>query len=431
MTNLLQPVIEPADRAMPVCPHFGPCGGCQLQDVAYPAQLATKAARLRELLAPVVSAMPELQLHPSPPFGYRNRIRLTLSQVEGTFRAGYIRRASNDNTSGEEDLDTGPDETVGAAGATFLPITQCPIAAPLLWRAAECFLELIPKTPWLEERRFTPDQLELFTTADESKLNLTLYLRTNARTLPSRIESGFNELCEALRRRVPELNGAGLLLLPPASRARSRRVEAPRPATSWGAAGLSYAIPLPESNASTAVETYWVPRTAFFQVNRFLLPDLLATAINPAINAPARALAWDLYAGAGLFSRALARVFQNVIAVEIAEAASTALASMKLRNLTAVKATTLDFLRNAVLQRERPDLILLDPPRTGAGAEVCQFLLRVATPKLLYVSCSPSHLASDLQILTTAGYSVEALHLFDLFPQTTHIETLAVLSRQK
>jgi 23S rRNA (uracil1939-C5)-methyltransferase len=171
--------------------------------------------------------------------------------------------------------------------------------------------------------------------------------------------------------------------------------------------------------------TYWVPRGAFFQINRFLLPELLSLVTNNRTGQ----LAFDLYAGVGLFSRALAAQFTHVTAVEIAEPAATALTATKPPNLHAVKATTLDFLRVAVTGRDRPDLIVLDPPRSGAGTEVCSLLARIAAPTLVYVSCSPETLPADLATLTASGYTLAEMHLFDLFPQTTHIETVAVLTR--
>ena len=122
--------------------------------------------------------------------------------------------------------------------------------------------------------------------------------------------------------------------------------------------------------------------------------------------------------------------FTHITAVETADASFIALSSTRLSNLHAVKSTTLDFLSTAVLQRDRPDLIILDPPRTGAGAEVCELLIRVAAPTLIYVSCSPETLPADLTTLAASGYSVTELHLFDLFPQTTHIETVAILTRE-
>lgn len=323
----------------------------------------------------------------------------------------------------------------------FLPITECPIAAPILWQTAEALLAHAdePEGFWLRDPRHLPDQLELFTNADESRLNLTLSLRTNSRTLPDRIVQAFKASCDQLRTSIPALSGAGLLLLPPASRKRSRRAESARPGGSWGQPGLNYTVPLAHSNTtessnpstSSAPESasYWVPRGAFFQVNRFLLPDLLATVLDAASESPRSHFAWDLYAGAGLFARPLAERFAEVVAVEIAEAAAATLASVKQPNLRAVRATTLDFLRAAILQRERPDLVLLDPPRAGAGPEVCEVLGRLAAPVVIYISCSPARLAEDLQTLSASGYALKALHLFDLFPQTTHIETVAILTR--
>jgi len=395
--------IPATDRAIPPCPHFGACGGCQLQDLTYAAQLALKAAQLQALLEPTNLTLPQLQLHPSPPLAYRNRIRLTLAEVDGQLRAGYL-RATQDT----------PETTT----LSILPITQCPIAAPILWRTAEAFLALINEspTPWLRNSQQILDQLELFTNANESALQLTLYLRTQSKTAPTKLTTAFTALCETLRTQILELAGAGIALLPLASPDRSRRTETARPGPTWGAPGLNYTV---------ADTTYWVPRTAFFQINRYLIPELL-TLITANQKGQ---LAWDLYAGVGLFSKALAATFSQVTAVEIAEPAFTALASTKLPNLQAIKSTTLDFLRAAVLQRDRPNLIVLDPPRSGAGPEICALLARVAAPTLIYVSCSPQHLAADLIPLTASGYTVAQLHLFDLFPQTTHVETVAILTR--
>jgi 23S rRNA (uracil1939-C5)-methyltransferase len=415
-------VIDPApiqdddrDRATPPCPHFGPCGGCQLQHLTYPAQLALKADRLRVLFTAAALNVPEIQLHSSTPLGYRNRIRLTLAEAGGQLRAGYL-------TSTNHRPETGKDQP------GFLPITQCPIAAPILWRSTETLLGLFNASPatWLRPPQFKLDQLELFTTADESSLQFTLFLRTAARNLPAQLASAFSALCESIRTSIPGLAGASIAILPAASATRSRRNETTRPGPAWGASGLLYAIPgeTPENLQRT---TCWVPRGAFFQVNRFLIPELLSLVTS----ARSGGLALDLYAGVGLFSRALAPTFARVVAVEVAEPAASALAATKLTNLHAVKATTLDFLRAAVVDRDRPDLIVLDPPRTGAGVEVCSLLARMAAPTLIYVSCSPETLPIDLGPLVASGYSVSELHLFDLFPQTSHIETVAILTHAK
>jgi 23S rRNA (uracil1939-C5)-methyltransferase len=94
-----------------------------------------------------------------------------------------------------------------------------------------------------------------------------------------------------------------------------------------------------------------------------------------------------------------------------------------------VTAIIVDYLRAAVLQRERPDLIVLDPPRAGAGVEVCQLLARIAPQQMVYVSCDPVTLARDLAVLQSS-YKIEALHLVDLFPQTYHQEAVVKLHRR-
>jgi 23S rRNA (uracil1939-C5)-methyltransferase len=414
------------DAAIPPCPHFGVCGGCQLQDVAYFAQLERKAAKLRELLGGF--ALPELQLHASPPFAYRNRIRLTLREVAGLLRAGYVGTALAEEDEVDHSI---------SRKSSFVPIAQCPIAAPLLWRATEAFLALASgsSADWLRTPDLVPDQLEIFATADESRMQLTLYLRAAMKNVPAKLGADFSAFCDALRVQIPELAGAGIALLPAAM--KSRRTEQPRPGPAWGAPGLNYTVLLSDRTSGehgTAQGElflgYWVPRGAFFQVNRFLLPELVGLVAHIAVPASQEgALAWDLYAGVGLFSRALAQRFAVVTAVEIAEPAAAALAQTKIANLHAIKATTLDFLRTAVMQRDRPGLIVLDPPRMGLGEEVCTLLTRIAAPTLVYVSCSPLALAADLVILAAAGYSIGEMHLFDLFPQTAHIETVAVLRR--
>jgi len=399
--------------ATPPCRHFGACDGCQLQDLTYAAQLAHKSDRLRTLLAATSLPLPELQLHASPPLHYRNRIRLTLAEINGQLRAGYLTTAGSDPSKLEP----------RTSNLAFLPITECPIAAPILWRATEALLTLINQrsAEWIERAHFTLDQLELFTAADESQLQISLYARTTAKHPLSKFAARFDALCESLRAEIPALAGAGIYLLPPRS-TRSRRVEQPRPGPTWGTPGLMYSLEPRTPNLEPLA--YWVPRGAFFQVNRFLLPELVGIVTGNRRGE----LAWDLYAGVGLFTRALAPSFTRITAVEIAEPAFTALASAKLPNRPAVKDVTLDFLRAAVTQRERPDLIVLDPPRTGAGKDICELLGRIAAPTIVYVSCSPETLPADLVTLTTAGYSIRELHLLDLFPQTEHIETVAVLT---
>lgn len=377
---VVEEIIEPSpDRITPHCAHFGACGGCQYQHASYDAQLQLKQDILQETLERAgLHSLPAIQRHHGQPWGYRNRIRLRVSSPEGVPQLGYLRRASTE----------------------FLPVRMCPIAAPILWRTAEAFLELNAGfSAWIH----ATEEIEVFTTGDEQKLQVTLFVRTH----PAK---GFNELCEALHERVPELAGAGVQIME--SSARGRKSVRLRPGPAWGAPGLSYIA---------AEESYWVSRSSFFQVNRFLVERLieLTTAGRSG------KLAWDLYAGVGLFSRVLAKSFAEVVAVEVA--GSDLSTNFRGMGRQAVTSTTVEFLRQAALERERPSLIVMDPPRAGAGAEVCALLARVKAPEIVCVSCDPVTLGRDLRAMVDSGYRLNQLHLVDMFPQTFHQETVAVL----
>lgn len=379
--ELVQVIEASSDRVKPECAHFGVCGGCHYQHAKYKAQLEIKMEILQETLERVgLTELPEVQVHAGEPWGYRNRIRLRVAKVDGVLRVGYLRRGSND----------------------FLPIAMCPIAAPLLWRAAEALLKLAETSDaarWMEKIT----EVEFFTTQNESALQMSLFTQQRV--------AGFDAFCERLRELLPELVGAGVSML----RAEgSRRAERPRVIAAWGAEGLSYAA---------AGEKYWVSRGGFFQVNRSLVEELVRI-----VTAGRRGtLAWDLYAGVGLFSRALKTSFDEVVAVEAA--ADDLAKTFKGDGRRAVAATTVEFLRGAVVQRERPELVVMDPPRAGVGAEVCALLGRVAAKEIVYASCDPMTLARDLKALVDFGYRINELHMVDMFPQTFHQETVVVLDR--
>ena len=133
----------------------------------------------------------------------------------------------------------------------------------------------------------------------------------------------------------------------------------------------------------------------------------------------------------GLFSLPLSSRFEQVIAVEVHSQAAADLAAnaraVPGKNIRAVQGTALDFLRRCA--QMNPDLVVMDPPRAGVGAAPLKMLVALRPKRLHYVSCSPPTLARDLGILLKHGYRLDSLELFDFFPQTYHIESLARLSR--
>jgi 23S rRNA (uracil1939-C5)-methyltransferase len=165
-----------------------------------------------------------------------------------------------------------------------------------------------------------------------------------------------------------------------------------------------------------------VSRNSFFQVNRFLVDRLVDCAI--ADHQGDSAL--DLYAGVGLFSKALASRFREVTAVESGHSASRDLAH-NLGDAVSIENTTVEEFLSGY--QRRPDLILADPPRSGLTKHVVTELARIQTPSMVIVSCDPATLARDLQNLLAGGYRIHSVTLMDLFPQTFHLETVVELRR--
>jgi 23S rRNA (uracil1939-C5)-methyltransferase len=274
-----------------------------------------------------------------------------------------------------------------------VPIRECPIAAPLLVRAAFTAADVIRAVaPVLR-----PSEMALFANGNETALLLTLFVSRPA-------EIRFDDVAHELQKRIPELDGAELV----------RESDANQPARTlaqWGDTSLAY---------RAAGVDYRVDHGAFFQVNRWLVDSL----IEKVTAGDSGAFAWDLFAGVGLFARKLAENFDRVVAVESAPSAIDALAAnLQGTKGVAVHASTLQFLREN-RRADRPDLIVIDPPRTGLGAEINALLAEIKPPAVTYVSCDPATLARDLRALLAAGYAIESITIADLFPQTFHLETV-------
>ena len=164
-------------------------------------------------------------------------------------------------------------------------------------------------------------------------------------------------------------------------------------------------------------------------MNRYLIDELVSVVTG---NARGEA-ALDLYAGVGLFSSVLARNFHHIFGVEASQTSHGDCVQNVPANVKAVGARTEDYLTSDYFRnrkgQKRPDLIVLDPPRMGAGKRVMSALVELGAPLVRYVSCDPATLARDLAPMLAAGYHVAEAHLFDLFPQTFHIESVMLLAR--
>jgi 23S rRNA (uracil1939-C5)-methyltransferase len=186
--------------------------------------------------------------------------------------------------------------------------------------------------------------------------------------------------------------------------------------------------PAMEISYAAAGEVYAFSAEAFFQANQSLVPNLIELATGGAEGG----LAFDLYAGVGLFTLPLARRFENVIAVEgdpvAVGFAKSNLKETGLSNVRIIRSGVGRFLDNC---GERPDLVLIDPPRTGTERHTIGAIIELGPREISYVSCEPSILARDLRSFLDAGYLIDKLTALDLFPQTHHVETVVRLTRDR
>jgi 23S rRNA (uracil1939-C5)-methyltransferase len=172
-------------------------------------------------------------------------------------------------------------------------------------------------------------------------------------------------------------------------------------------------------DSSLLYDGFRVSHRSFFQVNRFLVQPLVDLAIPP-LNGDS---CLDLYAGVGLFSRALLSRFRRVVAVEATQSAVADLIA-NVPQVEAVRQNVEDYLETLTAP---PNYVIADPPRAGLGPKVTAQLLRLRPPRLTIVSCDPATLARDLAALATA-YAIETITLIDLFPHTASLESVTQLT---
>jgi 23S rRNA (uracil1939-C5)-methyltransferase len=174
---------------------------------------------------------------------------------------------------------------------------------------------------------------------------------------------------------------------------------------------------------------YLVDPRSFFQSSLDLLPQLIDNVVESA--GEKTNLVWDLFAGSGLFSLPLARLFGRVQGVDSDPRAITnAVRSAQRNRIENVGFATDDVMRwlsGQTRGRGRPGLIVVDPPRSGLGRELAADLAARRPDRFVYVACDPTTLARDLRTLVSGSLGLAGVAIFDLFPQTHHVETVVRL----
>ncbi|MEY8391774.1 23S rRNA (uracil(1939)-C(5))-methyltransferase RlmD [Lachnospiraceae bacterium 45-W7] len=171
---------------------------------------------------------------------------------------------------------------------------------------------------------------------------------------------------------------------------------------------------------------------SFFQTNSLGAEVLYETVREFVADAGDGRVIYDLYSGTGTIAQILASVAEKVIGVEIVEeAVEAAEENARLNGLCNCKFLAGDVLKVLEQISVKPDFIVLDPPRDGIHPKALERIISYGVDKMVYISCKPTSLARDLEILQIHGYMVERVCCVDMFPQTTHVETCVLLSQKK
>ncbi len=411
------------ERVAPQCPHLDVCGGCALQGLSPEAQTAYKARQARELLRRIGRVEPEHVAEPwRGPAGYFYR-----NKMEFTFGARpWISRAQLD------------------AGAAFPPGPALGLHPRGLFQAVfnveDCRLQSPHSNRIAQAARAAARRLGLAAYDSHADRGLLrhLVIRQAATTcdllvvIVARAEDPrLRDLADEIAAACPAVTGVVASI--------NRR----RATVAQG----DYDVPLrgePIWRERVAGIDFRIGPSSFFQSQtpgaQALVEEVLAAG---GFTSDQRVL--DLYCGIGAFSLPIARRVRAVLGVELLAAAVAEARA----NACANGITHASFIAAPVEARERQaweaagapgtasapegsgwDLVLLDPPRAGLHPRALEKVMRLAPPRIVYVSCNPSTLARDAGLLVAeGGYAARRLRVFDLFPQTPHLESVLVLDR--
>ena len=374
-------LISSKHRVNPICPLFGTCGGCQIMHLSYEMQLLQKQTRVIDAFERIgklknVTVHPT---HPSPlPLEYRNKIALPLTE---NLELGLYKKGSHD----------------------IIPVEHCYIHTPLGEKAFTLVQKLI------QEKGLKEIQHVIIRTALKSSQLLVVFV-TNGSVKPS-----FYKDVEPLYTEMDEIKG----LIHNQNSGPGNRIM-----------GKKFTTIIGESEIEDEIcdLKFKVSPSSFFQVNPLQAQLLYKKAIELA-NFTGTETLLDAYCGVGTLALIAAPFVKKVIGVEcVAPAIEDAKKNAKLNDINNVSffaAHAEDFIK----RQKNLDVAFINPPRKGCDKSFLDSIISIAPKKLVYISCDPATLARDLRILKDGGYQIHEAHPFDMFPQTSHIETVISLSR--
>jgi 23S rRNA (uracil1939-C5)-methyltransferase len=368
------------DRVAPPCPYYGRCGGCNLQHATKHAQLEIKRQILAESLIRARLELADDQPGPtlaSPrDFGYRHRIRLHL---DAAGNLGFHQTTSN----------------------TVVPVRRCLLATDAINRVLQALVD----DHWPRRMLGLIGEVELLHSPIDDRIILVLHPLADAPAArTASLTEALQPLTTAVLLRDPRTDSAGKDQVKLGQR--------------FDCLGRTYRL-------------RWDP-ACFFQVNVAQNPQLIELALGALAPWPSTFSALDLFCGMGNFSIPLALQGAQVTGIEhnrnsIRWATSNA-AEAALTSTRFIAGNVEAQLRQLVRQHATFDSILLDPPRQGLG-KAASLLPKLRPWRIVSISCDPATQARDMARIMADGYSLLDITPVDMFPQTHHIESVALLER--
>lgn len=415
--RLLDVLAPSAAECTSPCPHFGLCGGCTYLSMPYEEQLKIKEAQVKRLLDPVLDKQAAWEfegIKASPVcFGYRNKMEFSFGDEvkDGPLALGMHRRGSFYD---------------------IVSVTECQIVDEDYRLVLRCVRDYFAG---LQERGVTvPFYHRLRHTGYLRHLLVRKAARTGeiriALVTTTQISEGMNEneLLNGLRQRLLELPVVGKIvgILHIRNDAVADVVQSDEMQILYGQdffyeelLGLKFKI----------------SPFSFFQTNSRGAEVLYQTAreyISDYIDPAKGRVVYDLYSGTGTIAQLMAPVAKKVIGVEIVEeAVEAARKNAELNDLHNCEFIAGDVLKVLDEIAEKPDIIILDPPRDGIHPKALEKIIRYGVEHILYISCKPTSLARDLEVFLARGYEAERVVAVDQFPWTANVETICCLSRIK
>ena len=390
---------SPLEDAKPVCPHFGICGGCFYQTVSYENQLKIKEGMVRDLLKDYVNDDIWEEIKGSPKVhGYRNKMEFSFGDEvkDGPLALGMHKK----NTFHD-----------------IVNITDCQIVDNDYNLIVKCALNIAQQMelPFYHKMRHEGYFRHLVVRRAESSGDILVNIVTT-----SQVEADLTKLRDALLE-LP-LSGKIIGILHTTNDSLADVVQADKIDILYGQdyfyeeiLGLKFKI----------------SPFSFFQTNT-LGAEILYKTARDFVGETKDKVIFDLYSGTGTIAQMLAPVAKKVVGVEIVEeAVEAAKVNAELNGLDNCEFIAGDVLKVVDELEDKPDFIVLDPPRDGIHPKAIQKIIDFGVEQMVYISCKPTSLARDLEVFEAAGYKVKRATAVDQFPNTVHIETVVLLSQQK